>query len=184
MSPTAFPLAPGLFGSAHSLTLPSLVPSPDVPTLLKNIHRALTVGGTLRLTLIDPLPAAKTLGPLLRLWMDEHLLLNLERNFRCMNPSKLLPIWLADASLRAEGSTITTVKFLAVVQAPQASAAASEKSVKQELRTLVGRMLWTEVWGQFVKANTWWWEDQAIVDECNRMRTTWEYSKIEAVKDG
>lgn len=188
VSPTAFPLAHSLFGAAHSLSLPSLVPSPDVPAILKNIHRALALGGTFHLTLIDPLPAAMTLGPRLRAWLDEHLLFNLERNFRCMNPSKLFPIWLADASLRADGSTITTVKFFGVAPPTHGQAAADaadvpNKSIKQELRTLVGRMLWMEVWGQFIEADSWWWEDPAIVEECHHMRTTWEYSKIEAVKD-
>lgn len=191
ISSATFPVAQGLFGAAYSLSLPSLLPSPEIVGLLKSVHRCLTIGGTLHLTLIDPLPSAVTLGPRLRAWLDEHLLFNLERNFRCMNPSKLFPIWLADASLRAEGSTITTVKYLAVsplsaegTDVGVDAAHFDDKLVKQELRSLVGRMLWMEVWGQFIEADSWWWEDRHILQECNHMRTTWEYSIIEAVKDG
>ncbi|KAM0274888.1 hypothetical protein ACHAQH_007777 [Verticillium albo-atrum] len=189
ISPLTFPVGTGLFGAVYSLSLPSLVPSPDVPAILKSVHRCLSMGGTFHLTLIDPLPSTVTLGPLLRAWLDDHLLFNLERNFRCMNPSKLFPIWLADASLRAEGSTITTVKFQAVVSPGPEGAVTEgrrrpEKTVKQELRSLVGRMLWMDVWSNYIAANGWWWDDPAIVQECQQMRTSWEYCVIEAVKDG
>ncbi|CRK38770.1 hypothetical protein BN1723_004478 [Verticillium longisporum] len=56
-------------------------------------------------------------------------------------------------------------------------------SVKQELRSLVGRLLWMDVWGNYIAADGWWWDDPAIVQECQQMRTSWEYCVIEAVKD-
>ncbi|KAH6669146.1 hypothetical protein F5X68DRAFT_176159 [Plectosphaerella plurivora] len=189
VSSTSFPIAQGLFGAVYSLCLPSLVSSSEVPKTLKSIHRALSVGGAFHITLIDPLPSATTLGPRLREWLDKHLLFNLERNFRCMNPSKLFPIWLADASLRAEGSTITMAQFFAVapsstkVPSTATSEEAAERAVNQELGTLVGRLLWKEVWGQLIEADTWWWEDPAIVEECQARETTWAYSKIEAIKE-
>jgi hypothetical protein len=190
VSSTSFPIAQGLFGAVYSLSLPSLVPSPEVPAILKSIHRALSVGGAFHITLIDPLPTATTLGPRLRAWLDEHLLFNLNRNFRCMNPSKLFPVWLADSSLRAEGSTITMAQFYAVAppstSGPSASTSeeTAERVVNQELGTLVGRLLWMEVWGHLIEAETWWWEDPAIVEECQARETLWDYSKIEAVKEG
>jgi hypothetical protein len=109
-----------------------------------------------------------------------------------MNPSRLLPAWLADARLRSEGSTITTVKFQAINTASRDedradesidSSVSEDKYARLELRSTVGRMLWKEVWGTFVTGNTWWWEDQACVDECALLGTYWEYSIIEAVKD-
>ncbi|TQN74697.1 hypothetical protein CSHISOI_00740 [Colletotrichum shisoi] len=188
ISPSAFPVAPSLFGVAYALALPALLPSSEVPGLLKNVHRCLAVGGALHLTLIDPLPVASTLGPLMRSWIEENLIFNLEKNFRCMNPSKLFPLWLADASLRGEGSTITTVKFCAMppTERPDTGTADTEqvtdRAIKQELRSMVGRMLWKEVWGQFVTADRWWWEHPDIVAECEQVKTAWEYSIIEAVK--
>ncbi|GKT66699.1 hypothetical protein ColTof4_04189 [Colletotrichum tofieldiae] len=189
ISPSAFPVAPSLFGVAYSLALPALLPSPEVPGLLKNVHRCLAVGGALHLTLIDPLPITNTLGPLMRSWIEENLIFNLEKNFRCMNPSKLFPLWLADASLRGEGSTITTVRFCAMppIDRPDTATTDTEqiadRAVKQELRSMVGRMLWREVWGQFITANRWWWEQPDIVAECEQLKTAWEYSIIEAVKN-
>ncbi|ROT41258.1 hypothetical protein SODALDRAFT_115490 [Sodiomyces alkalinus F11] len=184
------PVAPGLFDAAYSLTLPSMVPAAEVPRLLSKVHGALAEGGRFHLTLIDPMPsAAATLGPLLRAWLEKHLLIKLERNFRTTLPSKLFPCWLADASLRAEGSTITTTKFLAVPLAKSEGVAAAYrreeaagKLIKQELRSFVGRMLWVEVWGRLVTADDMWWEDELIVRECYAMRTAWDYSIIEAVK--
>ncbi|KAL0932982.1 uncharacterized protein CTRU02_211945 [Colletotrichum truncatum] len=189
ISPSAFPVAQSLFGAVYSLALPALLPSPEVPGLLKNVHRCLSVGGTFHLTLIDPLPITSTLGPRMRAWVEGNLIFNLEKNFRCMNPSKLFPLWLADASLRAEGSTITTVKFFAMPPAGKPDTATTdaeqlaERAVKQELRSLVGRMLWREVWGQYITADKWWWEHPDIVEECAQLKTAWEYSIIEAVKD-
>ncbi|KAF5520548.1 hypothetical protein CGCA056_v008575 [Colletotrichum aenigma] len=189
ISPSAFPVASSLFGAVYSLGLPALLPSPEVPGLLKNVHRCLAQGGTFHLTLIDPLPVTSTLGPRMRSWIEDNLIFNLEKNFRCMNPSKLFPLWLADASLRAEGSTITTVKFFAIPPTDKPDTATTdseqlaEKAIKQELRSLVGRMLWKEVWGQFITADRWWWEHPDIAEECDQLKTSWEYSIIEAVKD-
>ncbi|KAL2875493.1 hypothetical protein SGCOL_009262 [Colletotrichum sp. CLE4] len=157
--------------------------------LLKNVHRCLAAGGAFHLTLIDPLPVTSTLGPLMRSWIEENLIFNLEKNFRCMNPSKLFPLWLADASLRAEGSTITTVRFSAIPPTDRPDTATTDaevladKAVKQELRSMVGRMLWREVWGQYITADQWWWENPRIVEECEQLKTAWEYSIIEAVKE-
>lgn len=56
--------------------------------------------------------------------------------------------------------------------------------LKQELKSVVGRMLWKDVWGSYVQADRWWWEDESIIEECEEMRTCWEYAVIEAVKEG
>lgn len=189
VSVSNFPVAPQLFGAVYSLALPSQISSHDIPTILQSIRRCLVRGGTFHITLIDPMPVASSLGPRMRGWLEDHLLLNLERNFRCVNPSKLFPIWLADCSLRGEGSTITTAKFLAIPpenrqkQKGHHESTASDKDLKAELRAVVGRMLWKEVWGAFIGAEKWWWEDPACVEECAQLGTYWEYNLIEAVKE-
>ncbi len=149
----AFPVAPQLFGAVYSLSFPALLPSQDIPLLLRQVRRCLMPGGTFHLTIIDPFPVAASLGPNMRAWLDENLLFNLERQFRCINPSKLFPHWLHDASLRGEGSTITGVKFQAVadksqVAAPMDGKTSAERETKIELRSMVGRLLWIEVWGR------------------------------------
>lgn len=58
------------------------------------------------------------------------------------------------------------------------------ENTKQELKSIVGRMLWKEMWGSYVQGDKWWWEDERIVEECERMGTVWEYAVIEAVKEG
>jgi hypothetical protein len=58
------------------------------------------------------------------------------------------------------------------------------EGIKQELKSVVGRMLWKEMWGSFVQGEKWWWEDDSVVEECERMGTVWEYAVIEAVKEG
>ncbi|WZH49778.1 uncharacterized protein QYS62_010987 [Fusarium acuminatum] len=187
-SPAAFPVAPSTIEAVHSLRLPLAMPSQDIPALLRNIHRCLEPGGSLHLTIIDPLPVTSTLGPLLRTWIDDHLLFNLESSFRCTNPSKLLPVWLKSASLRVDPNCIETTQFFSIpLHSSQLQYVrdghVSEEGLTQELRNIVGRMLWMEIWREYIIAEQWWWEDPDILRECVEWKTTWEWRLIEAVKD-
>ncbi|RGP80483.1 hypothetical protein FLONG3_1411 [Fusarium longipes] len=192
MSTSKLPLDKHIFEAVYSLSLPSVSPSTEIPGTLKSISRYLRVGGSLHLTLIDPLPCAGTLGHRMRAWLEEHLLINLERHFRCTNPSKLFPDWMGDAGLRGQGSTLTTSKFYAVSASirrsqiddndPFVDKAPSEREVKAEVRSIIGRLLWMEVWGNFVTGEKWWWEDESCVNECLELGTVWDYHIIEGVK--
>ncbi len=59
----------------------------------------------------------------------------------------------------------------------------------EELKVVIGRMLWEEMWGKFCvdiagsEAKR-WWEDGEIIEECVRIGTTWEFLVLEAVKEG
>jgi hypothetical protein len=211
------PYTSNKFTSIQSFCLPALLPAASLPLLLKECHRCLisapaphsptesspfsstttivpirppVKGGTLHLTILDPSPLPATLGPRLRQWLDNHLILNLERQFRCINPSRLFPIWLADAGLRAEGSTIVNVRFFASVSASietgigKGEGEDEAERTRQELKSVVGRMLWKEMWGGYVEGEKWWWDDEDVVEECGRMGTCWEYAVIEGVKEG
>ena len=181
------PLATNKYNEVHCMSLPSIMPSQEIPRLLRRVHRSLIPKGVLHLTVIDPAPSSLSLGPVMRQWLDENLMLNLETRFRCISPSRLLPAWLADARLRADGSVISKVKFDAVYKPkPDGDDATSEggrENIEAELRSAVGRKLWQEVWGNFVHGSNWWWDDPACVEECARLGTFFEYSLIEAVKD-
>lgn len=193
----SLPLAPASFAAAYSLSLPSALPSQAIPPLLRAVSRALVPGGALHLTLVDPSPAAGSEGPRLRRWLDDsRLLLNVERRFRCVGPTRLLPAWLADARLGVTTAAAVVRRFAAVAGADGGCCCylgAGEdddddgdeegRRVRLELRSTAGRMLWREVWGTYVNGDCWWWEDPDIVDECLRLGTYWEYSIIEAVKE-
>ncbi|KAL2672411.1 hypothetical protein Neosp_013120 [[Neocosmospora] mangrovei] len=84
---------------------------------------------------------------------------------------------------------ITSTQFSAVPLdeqqlTPAENSHPSEDTIKQELRNIVGRMLWMEVWGEYITVDTWWWEDPEIIEECVRLQTTWEWRLITACKDG
>lgn len=213
------PYASESFASIHAFSLPALLPAASLPFMLKECRRTLvsdvpirvtthpdvtptqespkqtsSKAGILHLTILDPTPLPSTLGPRLRDWLDRHLILHLERQFKCINPSRLFPVWLADANLRAPGSSILQVKFLAccpsstTVSSPETDDAGQEvplrgDSVEQQLESVIGRMLWKEMWGPYVQAaEKWWWEDESVMEECEKMRTCWEYAVIKAVK--
>lgn len=82
------------------------------------------------------------------------------------------------------GSTIATVTVPAV---PEHFAEKTESTkpseIRKELRCEVSRMLWQEIWGSFVHADRWWWDEEDIVQECLELGTFWQYSHIVAVKE-
>ena len=210
VSPSAFPAAVQAFDTIYSLALPALCSASVIPAMLRNVHRALAPGGTFRLTIIDPMPHPSSLGPALRAWLDDHLIINLERRFRCVTPSKLFPGWLADAHLRANGSTITQARFNAMTPRSaddeeedddddnyairlnsgdsdydqgRDNPAAQDRNAKLTLRIVAGRMLWSAVWGEFLDTKTMWWDEPDCVDECLLLDTFWNYSMIEGIRD-
>lgn len=159
--------------------------------MLHNINRVLTPGGLLHMVLINPCPMADSMGPLLREWLDQHLVFNLELQFRGIHPSRNFPVWLEEAKLRAKGSVITHTRFMAIPNSLNGDSDAStrtkgsaehEVAIKKELRTMVGRLLWQEIWGPFITCDKWWWEVPQIADECVERETYWEYSIIAACK--
>ncbi|KAI0834164.1 hypothetical protein F5Y06DRAFT_307112 [Hypoxylon sp. FL0890] len=177
------PLAPQLYSTVTCLPMPALFPSSEIPPMLRHIYRCLTPGGALHLTLIDPQPVSSSMGPKLRQWLFENLLIQLEKRCRTTYPSGTFPAWLAVAKLRGFGSTITTVSVRAVHECATTSDRKNTSSVENELRCFIARMLWQEIWGKFVQADRWWWEEEEIIQECIERGTYWQYSHIVAVKN-
>lgn len=177
-------LAPQLYSTVTCLRMPALFASTEIPVLLRHIYRCLIPGGTLQLTIIDPQPVSSSMGPKLRQWLFDKLLVQLEKECRTTYPSGTFPAWLAVARLRGYKSTLTTVSVDAVHERAVSteSARSTQSPAQHELRCLVGRMLWQEIWGRFVQAERWWWEEEDIVQECIEMGTFWQYSHIVAVK--
>ncbi|KAK8031708.1 hypothetical protein PG990_001442 [Apiospora arundinis] len=178
------PLPPKLYSAVTCLSMPALFASAEIPPFLRHIHRCLAPRGALHLTIIDPQPVSASMGPLLRQWLFEKLLVNLEQSSRTTYPSETLPAWLGLGRLRGQGSTIVTVSVPAIPEGlEKIEGVKKQSSTKTELRCLVMRMLWQEVWGTFVRANRWWWEEEVIVAECIELGTYWQHSHIVAVKE-
>ncbi|KAI1746334.1 hypothetical protein F4680DRAFT_463537 [Xylaria scruposa] len=169
-------LPPRLYSIVTCLSMPALFPSTDIPPFLRQINRCLAPGGALHLTIIDPQPVPTSMGPKLRQWLFTYLLINLEQEFRTTWPSKTFPAWLAHGNLRGKGSTIATITVPAIHETSY------EMDVKTKLRCVTSRLLWQEIWGRFVGASRWWWDDKEIVQECVELGTHWQYSHIIAVK--
>ncbi|KAI0021865.1 hypothetical protein F4780DRAFT_778140 [Xylariomycetidae sp. FL0641] len=178
------PLPPRLYSTVTCLSMPALFPSTEIPPFLRHISRCLTPGGALQLTLIDPQPVSASMGPKLRQWLFDNLLINLEQVFRTTYPSETFPAWLGISHLRGKGSTIASLSVPAVPEClPKIDGMKEQDAVKVELRCLATRMLWQEVWGSFVHAKRWWWEEEEIVQECAELGTYWQYNHIVAVKE-
>lgn len=187
------PYPPSLFASIHALTLPALFPSSSLPALLGECHKILIPGGILHLTLMDPSPVASSAGPRLRRWLDNNLVINLQTHFRCITPSRLIPIWLRDAGFACDSSPpsndpayATKLRFWAVGRGEGgfAEVGGSDDAAKEmsQLTAVVGRMLWREIWGNFVVGDKWWWEDEQVVEECVALGTRWDCLMLKAVK--
>jgi hypothetical protein len=82
----------------------------------------------------------------------------------------------------AKGSAVTRISFYAVDQGQEETGGDDENADVGELKALVGRMLWKEIWGGFAEAKRWWWEDREILDECKSFGTRWDCAVINAVK--
>ncbi|KAK0739690.1 hypothetical protein B0T21DRAFT_410022 [Apiosordaria backusii] len=195
-----WPVSPSLaleankFASVHCLSMPSLLASQEIPQLLRKIYHCLAPQGALHLVVIDPSPVAHSLGPHMREWLEENLTINLEAEFRCVTPSRVFPRWLEAAKLSGPNSVTTKSKFQAIPpsqshnddgkgKAKEIDSQDQESLVMGDLRSVVGRMLWQEVWGKNVRGAAWWWQIPECVEECIQLGTYWEYSIMEAIKD-
>jgi len=80
----------------------------DWPALLKEALRVLIPGGTLTISIMDPVP--KNAGPLLEDWTTKHLVLGLARKFMVSRPSLLLPCWIEEFAAFPE-PVVETMEF-------------------------------------------------------------------------
>lgn len=94
------PYATDSFNHIRCAALPSHLPSAKIKPILRDLLRMLAPGGILELRLIDGTPVRATMGPRLRAWFEERLLLNLEKEFLCSRPLALLPGWVKECGFR------------------------------------------------------------------------------------
>ncbi|CAO2650454.1 Nn.00g017460.m01.CDS01 [Neocucurbitaria sp. VM-36] len=168
------------FSHIRASTLPSLVPSAKLPDLFHECYKLLAPGGLLEIRIMDAAPVRKTAGPLMRMWIEDRLSVNLERLFRCSKPCLLVPAWLADAGFELvptqDDQNITL----------RCAFDESFVDVDNELSTIIGRALWKDIWGSFVDnvpgESKWWWEDDDIIKECLERQTGFECRTIFAYK--
>ncbi|KAL0263725.1 hypothetical protein SLS55_002706 [Diplodia seriata] len=91
-----FPYPTDSFNHIRCAALPSHLPSSKIQPVLRDLLRMLAPGGILELRLVDSTPVRATMGPRLRAWFEDRLLLNLEKEFLCSRPMALLPGWVRD----------------------------------------------------------------------------------------
>ena len=169
-------------------TLPSLLPSAQIPALLAECHRILRPGGTLELRLLDPLPDRHGSGPLLRAWIEVRLLVNLELSFRCTRPSLLIPQWARDTGFALRKADAETQGMALRMEVPAANddQGVVGAYVDEQVGSMVGRELWKDVWGGFVSESEgderWWWENEGCLKEATERGTKWSISTLVAVK--
>ncbi|KAF2856310.1 hypothetical protein T440DRAFT_384613 [Plenodomus tracheiphilus IPT5] len=168
------------FSHIRASTLPSLVPSAQLPELFRECHKLLAPGGLLELRIMDAAPLRNVAGPLMRMWIEDRLSTNLERLFRCSKPCTLIPDWLADV-----GFDLAPMEGDQSVKMPCAFDTKSS-DVDQELSTIVGQNLWKDMWGTFVEEIPgelkWFWEDEEIVRECLQRQTVFDCKNILAYR--
>jgi hypothetical protein len=174
------PYPENYFSHIRASTLPSLVPSAKLPEVFIECYKLLAPGGLLEIRIMDAAPVRRTAGPLMRMWIEDRLSINLERLFRCSKPCSLVPGWLEEA-----GFELTWPEGSQNVILPCAFDTPST-GVEKELATTIGRALWKDIWGPFVDdipgESRWWWEDDEIVQECLKRQTALECKAIFAYK--
>jgi hypothetical protein len=174
------PYPENYFSHIRASTLLSLVPSAKLPELFNECHKLLAPGGVLEVRVMDAAPVRKTAGPVMRMWIEDRLSVNLERLFRCSKPSSLVPGWLEDAGYEMIASEKDQNVMLPCAFDPNSS------DIDDELSTIIGRAFWKDIWGRFVDdapdKPRWWWDDEEILQECLKRQTVFECRTIFAYK--
>ncbi|KAF2463415.1 uncharacterized protein BDR25DRAFT_245667, partial [Lindgomyces ingoldianus] len=155
-------------------TLAASFPASRILSVLQESHRVLAPDGVMEFRIVDPLPDPKTVGNLLNHWIEEYLLLNLEKSFRCSRPSLLVPMWIREAGfVDYQQSELTATDFsgqLSCIVQKFPAIAYEGASVDERLQVEIGHMVWQTMWGDFVKIecgmDVRWWEDNEVRKEC------------------
>lgn len=167
------------FSHIRASTLPSLVPSAKLPELFRECYKLLAPGGLLEIRIMDAAPVRRTAGPLMRMWIDDRLSVNLEKLFRCSKPCSLVPSWLAEAGFELSPENEVGLALPCAFDR-------NSDVVDNELATMIGQSLWKDTWGPFVEdlpnEPKWWWEEEIIVQECLKRKTVMECRSLYAYK--
>lgn len=170
------PYASATLTHIRSAALPALLPAQEIPSLLRECHRVLVPGGVLELRIVEPVPERGSLGPKMRAWVDEHVVLGLERQFRTARPGTLVEGWVRGAGfkvistkgeregrgwglqrcLRLPGAVAGEVGGRVTSMSTASGRIAcgwdgdGDVEVDAQVGCLVLRALWRDVWGEFV----------------------------------
>lgn len=186
-------LSTSTYDVAYAYSMPCRYAFSQWSTVLQQVRNSIVPGGKFKTLLVDLMPCNGTVGDILSKWIDENVISRLKGTDCCRTPTRRLPQLLAKIGLRGTGSKSTKVKFYAsqdsvtsVMRDPDPSVdkLRQELEAEAQVRTLTGRLLWTETWGSFLDPppQRWWWHDEECMRECVSLGTCWDIHYIEAVK--
>ncbi|KAF2672222.1 hypothetical protein BT63DRAFT_191651 [Microthyrium microscopicum] len=185
----------------HAARLPSLLPAAHLPALVADCRRVLKPTGTLELRLVDAIPDRGSTGPRLATWLEQHLLPNLERDLRCLQPTALLPNIAQSTGFPGPLQMTRHLRLPAAIidtntlnsghsngAYSNGAAITGSDVLAHEIGTMVLRELWKDSWGAYVSVGEagvleWWWEDSEILEECVEWGTGWDVGVLIAVKE-
>jgi hypothetical protein len=137
----------------------------------------------LEIRVMDAAPVRKTAGPKMKAWVEDKLSDNLERLFRCSKPCTLVPGWISDAGFDLPTSPSEEEEMVKMRPAFDKK----KPDIDRELSALVCRAMWRDIWGDFVDVEEgeprFWWEDEAVMQECMERETVFECGAIFAFKN-
>ena len=167
------------FSHIRASTLPSLVPSAKLPELFRECYKLLAPGGLLEIRIMDAAPVRRTAGPMMRMWIEDRLSVNLEKLFRCSKPCSLVSSWLVEAGFELSAENDQSLALPCAFDR-------NSDDVDKELSTMIGQALWKDIWGSFVEdipdEPKWWWEEEIIIQECLKRKTVLECRSLFAYK--
>jgi hypothetical protein len=186
----------------RSSRIASLLPATQLPALLAECYRVLKPGGVLELRLMDAIPERSSMGPRLATWLEERLLLDLEREFRCQRPMMMIPRWAAEVGflplpfrneldaqgLRKPRDSLGKIGMARCLRLPAAAQERDQgnRDAVAQVGVLVGRALWKDTWGAHVHEEydeNWWWDNPDVVEECREWKTVWDVGTLYVVKE-
>lgn len=160
------------------MSLPILAPSHEISKILLDCHRMLLPTGQLNLTIMDAMPIAHTTGPRMNAWLQENLLVKLQLYSRAYKPSQMTPYWLQEAGFVVNPKNSISLALPAAINANK-----TPLSEIEELSVVICRCFWKLIWGTFIAADKWWWQDRRILEECKFLKTRWEFHAFSCSKE-
>ena len=124
-------------------------------------------------------------GPLMREWLVVNMILNLEREARCLSPLVLFPLWLKENKFDVFGNYERVMLPAAFNEDSDSAGEVDENFIEKKLGAHMAHWLWSDAWAGFVgdeRPTKMWWDNEDVARECLSKGTMIEIRTLFALK--
>ncbi|KAH6889914.1 hypothetical protein B0T10DRAFT_572086 [Thelonectria olida] len=190
---SVLPFVNGMFDMVYSSLFAVQYRASQYTPVIRSISRIMKPGGVFEAIFVDPLPFPGNTGPLLKAWIKNHLLVNLQRHGLSIKPAEDFQDLAPEAGLTVSRSA-ETLWFPGILRGdlvekegddPFIDEAYMQRQVDEHLCTMVGREIWRDLYEPHVtlaEGELWWWQIPEIHEECRTWETHWIYHRFKCTQ--